>query len=173
MLLKMSPSASIAVTYFGLSLFSCFVLLRLIAWLSMVVGLQVHSQTKAVLTCFTLFGIWVIVPRLALDILGTSYSSIISKLSPVSLPYALEEFLNNGWQQTNYYARRRDAEQSPYLLWAMVTLLFYGGAGLLVRFIVRSAAGRLLQRRDAGTAISPERIIDDINDNSDLRKSAL
>lgn len=155
-----------AITYLFLSVCGCFILLRLIAWVSLGIGLRIHSQTKAVLTCFAVFGAWVILPRMLLSLVSPSVESLhfFSLLSPVSVPYSVEAFLNSGWQRRQ--TMNGTIEQAPWGLWAVSTITLYAMAGFLVSFLVRRGAGRLLQRRDSSDFVPDELLIDTIEESA-------
>ena len=179
MLLRVNLSASLLTNplpllrpllYVVLSVLSVFVVLSTIIWFTTIVGLRIHSQTRAVLVSVVLVGLWASIPpgfaSIMADAAGIRGGAdgiltfvTIFQASPASVPVFTETFLQEPFlmqlREASGETGYSEASSMKMLLFepVMVSVVIYLAVLFLIRMLVRRLAPILLNRRE-GRAIT-------------------
>jgi ABC-type transport system involved in multi-copper enzyme maturation permease subunit len=134
--------------YLLLSICTAYVLLSLVTWLSVGIGLMIHSQTRAVLVSGTVLATWTVVPLIIVQLfrLAPPLQELVTTFSPYSAVAATEQYLINPIALTGYNAQGEQIEYVPRLLWAGCAIAFFWAVMLAIRHGVRSRCPFLLNR---------------------------
>ncbi|HIE98986.1 MAG: hypothetical protein ABGZ23_29740 [Fuerstiella sp.] len=135
--------------YLLLSICATFALLYLVTWLSVGIGLKLHSQTKAILASVTVIAAWTVIPLVIAQffLLRPPAQEFVTTFSPFSAVAATEQYLTEPFMRTSY-DRYGQVEDVPRLLWACCAIAVYAAATLMIRHVVRKTCPFLLGRRE-------------------------
>jgi ABC-type transport system involved in multi-copper enzyme maturation permease subunit len=145
-------------------------ILYLIVWISMAVGLKVHSQTRAVLGAVVLVGLWgtlpiglsVVVPGVLDRLVGHDFSEMVSSVillfSPASCVIFNESFLTEPFVTRYSEYSRQQAEILPTVIPAVLSIGIYWMVLLLIRRGIQAMAPAMLNRREGQPATKSQAV---------------
>ncbi|MCA9030087.1 MAG: ABC transporter permease subunit [Planctomycetaceae bacterium] len=137
---------------YGLTQFLCvLVFIPLVSWMSLLIGLLVRTQTRAIFTSLAVLVAWIVVPfvvtMIAMSALGHEYEEMVLPvllLSPAMLPALMETGELGGFSYEFSHA-----QVTPYLI-ILFTLGFYFGLVVVLRTLTLRWAPYLLGRQESG-----------------------
>ncbi|MEZ5942060.1 MAG: ABC transporter permease subunit [Planctomycetaceae bacterium] len=140
---------------YGLTQFLCvLVLIPLASWLSLLIGLLVRTQTRAIFTSLAVLVAWIVVPfvvaMITMSALGHEYEEVVLPtllVSPAMLPALMESGELGGFSYEISHSKI-----TPYLV-ILFTLGFYLGVVIVLRTLTLRWAPYLLGRQESGAEL--------------------